>query len=354
MLVLLLVVGALLAGGAPLLTARSALDGLSGLPRSLESVRTADLLADRFGQRTDPAVTVVARTDAASLDAWAAGLRLPDLSKVYPAQQVGENLAVVQLDAPGDPQGSAARALVEEVRAHRPPGGQSWVTGNAALLNDILGRLADRAPLAVGVTLAAMVLLLFAMTGSLVVPLKAVLANIVSLGATFGVLDLVFVHGVGAGLLHVNVVPGLNPFTVVSVFAFAFGLSMDYEVFLLARIKEYVNAGVPTSVAVRRGLQHSGRIITSAALLMVIVFSCFLLGRVGTVQQIGFGLALAVAIDATIVRCVLVPATMTVLGKLNWWAPAPLRRLHQRIGFGERTLPPAPPAPAPRELELVG
>jgi RND superfamily putative drug exporter len=114
------------------------------------------------------------------------------------------------------------------------------------------------------------------------------------------------------------------------VLAFAFGLSMDYEVFLLSRIKEYVDAGLPSDVAVRRGLQRSGRVITSAALCMVIVFTCFLVGRVGNTQEIGLGLAAAIAIDATLVRCVLVPATMTLLGRWNWWAPAPLARFHRR------------------------
>jgi RND superfamily putative drug exporter len=125
----------------------------------------------------------------------------------------------------------------------------------------------------------------------------------------------------------------------VVVFAFAFGLSMDYEVFLLARIKEYVDAGVPTDLAVRRGLQHTGRVITSAALLMVIVFACFAAARMGNIEQIGLGLAVAVLIDATIVRCLLVPATMTLLGRWNWWAPAWLRRVHARIGLREHVLP---------------
>src|SRR5256885_1743414 len=111
-----------------------------------------------------------------------------------------------------------------------------------------------------------MALLLFAMTGSVVVPVKAIVMNVVSLGATFGVLNAVFLHGFLAGPLHTLTVGGIDPFVIVSVFAFAFGLSMDYEVFLLARIKEYVDHGFPTDIAVRRGLQHSGRIITSSAL----------------------------------------------------------------------------------------
>ena len=135
------------------------------------------------------------------------------------------------------------------------------------------------------------------------------------------------------------------------VFAFAFGLSMDYEVFLLGRIKEYVDAGVDTDAAVRRGLQHTGRVITSAALLMVIVFGCFAAARIGNIEQIGLGLAVAVLIDATIVRCLLVPATMTLLGRWNWWAPAPLRRLHARLGLRELAAArPAAARPTPRTL----
>ena len=122
------------------------------------------------------------------------------------------------------------------------------------------------------------------------------------------------------------------------IFAFAFGLSMDYEVFLLGRIKEYVDAGVPTDTAVRRGLQHTGRVITSAALLMVIVFGCFAAARIGNIEQIGLGLAVAVLIDATVVRCLLVPATMTLLGRWNWWAPAWLRRLQPASSRGSLAL----------------
>jgi RND superfamily putative drug exporter len=348
---------ALLAAGFPLLTTRFHLHDLNSLPRSLESIQVADELSQRFHQAPAPAVIVVAHTDTATLDAWAARWAgTADVTRVYPAQQVSPGLSTVDIDVTGDPEGAAALRLVDRVRADRPYGTQSWVTGDAAILHDLEGLLADRVPWAIGVTAIAMVLLLFAMTGSLVVPLKAMLMNVVSLGATFGVLNVVFVHGFLSGVLHTVKVQGMDPFVIVSVFAFAFGLSMDYEVFLLGRIKEYVDRGVPTDVAVRRGLQHSGRIITSAALLMVVVFSCFVTGRMGTVQEIGLGLAVAVAIDATIVRCVLVPATMTLLGRWNWWAPAGLRRLHTRLGLGERPVPPvtAHPAAVPAEPEPVG
>jgi RND superfamily putative drug exporter len=168
------------------------------------------------------------------------------------------------------------------------------------------------------------------MTGSLIVPVKALMMNVVSLGATFGVLVAVFEHGWLAGPLDTLTVGGLSPFVMVLVFAFGFGLSMDYEVFLLARIQERVDAGEPTDVAVRHGLQRSGRIITSAALLMLVVFGFFAAAKIGNIEQIGLGLFVAVLIDATIVRCLLVPATMTLLGRYNWWAPKPLQRLRLR------------------------
>ncbi|GIH12616.1 MMPL family transporter [Rugosimonospora africana] len=344
---------ALIAAGFPMLSMTVHIGDASNLPRSLESVRVLDVLSDRFGQAQAPAVTVVARTDAATLDTWAQRWTgTPGVVRVHPAQQVGPNLSTVDIDSTGDPQGTAALRLVDRVRADRPTATQSWVTGDAAVLKDVTGRLYDRLPYAVGVTVLAMMLLLFAMTGSVVVPVKAMVMNVVSLGATFGVMNAVFEHGFLAGPLHTLTVNGVDPFVIVTVFAFAFGLSMDYEVFLLGRIKEYVDRGLPTDMAVRRGMQRSGRIITSAALLMVVVFSCFVTGRMGTVQQIGLGLAVAVAIDATVVRCVLVPATMTLLGRWNWWAPRWLKRVHARVGLHETVLAPVPvpvlPEPALR------
>ncbi len=338
-LVTVLATGAALVGaGAPLLATSMHLDDVNSLPRSLEAVTVAHDLADRFNMATTPAVVVVARSDPASLDSWAARWSgTAGVSRVAPAEQVGPGVAVVDIDVAGDPEGATARALVDKVRADRPTA-ESWVTGDAAFLNDLLGLLGQRLPWAVGVTVLGMVVLLFAMTGSLVVPVKAVVMNVVSLGATFGVMSAVFEHGFLAKQLGLITVAGLNPFVVVIVFAFAFGLSMDYEVFLLSRIKEYADRGLEIDHAVRRGLQNSGRIITSAALLMVIVFGAFALARTGTIQQVGLGLAVAVAVDATIVRCVLVPATMTLLGRFNWWAPGWLRRLHERVGLPEARL----------------
>jgi RND superfamily putative drug exporter len=332
----------LLLAGSPLLGTELRLPGVGGVPRSIESARVADTLADRFRQPPGPAITVVARVDAATLGQWANRWSDdPLVAKIRPAKALpASGVSTVGIDVTGDPQGPAVRDLVVRMRADRPTGGQSWVTGDAAVLGDLLGLITKALPLAIGVTVLAMLVLLFAMTGSLVVPIKAILANLVSLGATFGVLTAVFGHGFASGLLDTLTVGSLNPFVVVVIFAFAFGLSMDYEVFLLGRIKEYVDAGMDTNAAVRRGLQHTGRVITSAALLMVIVFSCFAAARIGNIEQIGLGLTVAVLIDATIVRCLLVPATMTLLGRWNWWAPAPLKRFHARWGLKEIGQPP--------------
>jgi RND superfamily putative drug exporter len=172
--------------------------------------------------------------------------------------------------------------------------------------------------------------------------------NAVSLAATFGVLTLVFQDGRLAGPLDTLTIGGLSPYMIVIVFAFAFGLSMDYEVFLLGRIKEFRDAGEDTNTSVRHGLQRSGRIITSAALLMLIVFGFVGASKVGQLEQIGVGLFVAVLVDATLVRCLLVPATMTILGPAAWWAPGPLRRWHDRHGLREE--PDALPDRAEPEL----
>jgi len=345
----------LLAAGIPLLSTTVHIDDSDALPRNLEAVQVMDVLADQYHQPLSNAVTVVAATDPASLNRWAQTFaHAPGVTVVHPAEQVGTTLASVDFDTTGNFEGPVALHLTDELRAHRPAGVRSWVTGDAPVHRDLVGLIMQRLPYAIGLTLIVMFILLFAMTGSVVVPIKAIAMNVLSLGATFGALNAVFEHGFLANILHTTTTSGISPFVIVAVFAFAFGLSMDYEVFLLSRIKEQVDLGVPTDAAVRRGLQSSGRIITSAALLMVVVFSCFVTGRMGNVQQIGLGLAVAVAIDATLVRCVLVPATMTLLGRANWWAPAWLGRVHKALGFdrylgerGEIATPTVTEAPVP-------
>jgi putative drug exporter of the RND superfamily len=234
-----------------------------------------------------------------------------------------------------DPTSDAARSVVRTLHARVPSGEPVYVTGQAAFVNDLLDDVRARAPLAAGVVVLATVVLLFLLTGSVLVPLKALLLNVVSLGASFGVLVWGFQQGHLEGLLDFTGTGGIETTIPVLLVALGFGLSMDYEVFLLSRIKEFRDAGLPNDEAVAAGLQRSGRIITSAALIIVIVFAGFAAGELLAIKQTGIGLAVTVAVDATLVRLVLVPAAMTVLGEWNWWAPGPLRRLHARLGLRE-------------------
>ena len=339
-LVALGVAAVLLAAGAPLLSLTLENGGANLLPDSFESVQLQQNLQVRFpGAGTDP-VTVLARATPEQLDAYVAGL-LPvvDTAAVAPATRLGSSpYASVDITPTGSSQGEAAQRLVQVLREHRPPY-QSWVTGDAAVLVDFSGSLADRLPWAFGVVAVALFVLLFLMTGSVLVPVKALLMNTISLGATFGALVWVFQEGHLEGAFGFTSTGAIETWVPVIVFAFAFGVSMDYEVFLIARIKEQYDAGSPNDEAVRVGLQRSGRIITSAALLIVIVFCGFAAGRMLGIKEMGFALAVAVVVDVTLVRCLLVPATMTLLGDLNWWAPGPLRRVHARFGMSEVRVP---------------
>ena len=183
------------------------------------------------------------------------------------------------------------------------------------------------------------------MTGSVLVPIKALIMNLLSLGATFGALVWIFQDGHLSGLLGFTAFGAIEVWVPVVVFVFAFGLSMDYEVFLLSRIKECHDEGCDSDTAVANGLQRSGRIITSAAALVMIVFLGFAAGSSLGIKEMGLALAIAVAVDATLVRCLLVPATMTLLGDANWWAPAPLRRIYDRFGLREAPAAAAPSVP---------
>jgi uncharacterized membrane protein YdfJ with MMPL/SSD domain len=177
------------------------------------------------------------------------------------------------------------------------------------------------------------VLVLFAMTGSLLLPIKAVLMNALSLSAAFGALVLIFQDGRLTGLLQYTSQGALESTQPILLFAIAFGLSTDYGVFLLTRIKEGHDAGMSTTEAVATGLERTGRIVTAAAVLMCIAIGAFATSSIIFIKEVGVGTALAVLIDATVVRALLVPSLMALLGRWNWWAPRPLRALHHRLGL---------------------
>ena len=336
----------LVAAGAPFAHAEMRNSGAAVLPASSAGRQVAETVDQRFPQVSAAPVTVVVRAGAPAAQAYAEDVvaKLPGVSGVRAVTPVGDGLSTVDVLVAGDPQGGQAKQVVHELRADRG-GLTTYVTGGAASVVDFQDELLSRGPWALGLVTVGTLILLFLMTGSVVMPVKALLMNLLSLGASLGALTLVFQDGWFSGLLGFSPVGGLETFIPVLVFAFAFGLSMDYEVFLLARIKELRDRGHSCTRAVELGLQRSGKIITSAALLMVIVFAGFAAGDMLMVKQMGIALAVAVAVDATLVRCLLVPAAMTLFGEFNWWAPAPLRRLHRRFGLSEHAeLPPVTPA----------
>ncbi|MFJ9523349.1 MMPL family transporter [Kitasatospora sp. NPDC101801] len=340
--VVLICVALLMAAGAPFLGSDWRSSGAGVLPASSAGRQVAETVDQRFPRLAPAPVTVVVEDGRAATQQYTDQVvaKLPGVTGIRAVSPVSPGLTTVEVLVAGDPQGAGAKAVVGELRDHRG-GLTTHVTGDAASVVDFQHEIATRGPWALGLVAVGTLVLLFLMTGSVVMPLKALLMNVLSLGASLGALTLVFQHGYFSGLLGFTPTGGLETFIPVLVFAFAFGLSMDYEVFLLARIKELRDEGYSCARAVELGLQRSGRIITSAGLLMVIVFAGFAAGQMLMVKEMGVALAVAVAVDATLVRCLLVPATMTLFGEFNWWAPAPLRRLHRRIGLTEHVaLPP--------------
>ncbi|MGZ6993729.1 MAG: MMPL family transporter, partial [Acidimicrobiia bacterium] len=209
------------------------------------------------------------------------------------------------------------------------------VAGSSARLVDTKEAVLSRLPLALFLIAFATFVLLFMMTGSLLVPLKALLLNVLSLTATFGAMVWIFQEGHFSDLLGFTPTGSIDIFTPILMFCIAFGLSMDYEVFLLSRIKEEYDLDRDNEHAVRVGLQKTGRIVTAAALLLTIVFAGLATSQVSIVQLFGVGLALAVLVDAFLIRATLVPAFMRLAGRLNWWSPSWLRRWHLRYGIWE-------------------
>jgi RND superfamily putative drug exporter len=189
--------------------------------------------------------------------------------------------------------------------------------------------------------------LLFLAFGSVVLPVKAILMNVVSLGAAFGAVVFVFQDGHFASWLGFTPTGFIEPTMPIMMIAALFGLATDYEVFLLSRVREEYDAGADNPTAVARGLQHTGQIITSAALLLIVVVVGFAAGEIVFLKLIGVGMAVAVAVDATLVRALLVPASMRLLGRWNWWAPGPLARRYARLGIRESGARPAVPAREP-------
>jgi RND superfamily putative drug exporter len=257
---------------------------------------------------------------------------------------VAGTVARVDLRYAANPESAAARALVERVRAVPPPAGaRVYVGGATAQLVDELASLGHTLPwMALEVALATFVLLFLAF-GSVVLPVKAIVMNALSLTATFGAIVWIFQEGHLSGLLRFTPTGTIDPTMPILMLAIIFGLSMDYEVFLLSRVRERYDLTGDNTAAVAGGLQRTGGIITGLALLLVIVVGAFSASGITFIKLMGVGMIIALVVDATIIRVLLVPATMRLLGRANWWAPRPLRRLYARYGIREDSgLPSAP------------
>ena len=307
----------------------------SVLPHSASARQVDDTLARDFPpNRTSPVEVVVgAPAPRPKVVAVRRITRLPDVSAVAPAQPAAADVAASRRAAVRRPLTGATKQLVRDIRAIHAPV-YIGVAGQTAAFLDLEHSLAAHLPAVLAVIVAATLIVLFLFTGSVVLPFKAVLMNLLSLSAVLGILVLIFQDGRLEGLLSYPSQARSTPPSRSSV-AVAFGLATDYGVFLLSRIKEARDGGASDSEAVAVGLERTGRIVTAAAVLFAVAIGAFATSQLVFIKELGLGIALAVLIDATIIRALLVPSLMELLGSWNWWAPRPLRRLHDRIGLQE-------------------
>jgi uncharacterized membrane protein YdfJ with MMPL/SSD domain len=327
----------LIAMGIPFLSIKFTGVDPSVLPSDSSGRVVDDALRREFPPNRTTPIYVAARADdgqRAAVNAYAGELRQLDGVAVPPQVQPVDGVWRIDLAARGGALSEGAKDLVRDVRAVEAPF-DTAVGGETALFLDQQDALADRLPVALALLALTTLIILFVMTGSVVLPVKALVMNLLTLSAAFGLLVLIFQDGRLEGLLGYTSQGAIESSQPILLFAVAFGLSTDYGVFLLTRIKEEHDRGVPNDEAVALGLQRTGRIVTFAALLFMIAIGAFVTSEIIFIKQLGLGTALAVFIDATIVRALLVPSLMRLLGPWNWWAPAPLARLHARIGLSE-------------------
>jgi uncharacterized membrane protein YdfJ with MMPL/SSD domain len=325
----------LIALGLPFLRIEFTGVDASVLPRDRSARVVQDALDTEFAQGRTAPIYVVARTgDAAAVRAYAQRLGdVPNVAVPPRPVRLGDVWRIdVVTEAPS--LSDQAKRLVDDARAVPAPFPHRIGGGTAAFV-DQQASLRSSLPLGLALLCSTTLVILFVMTGSVVLPVKALLMNLLTLSAAFGLLVLIFQDGRLEGLLDYQAQGALEATQPILLFAIAFGLSTDYGVFLLTRIKEARDAGAGDREAVAVGLERTGRIVTFAALLFCIAIGAFATSQVVFIKELGVGTALAVLIDAFIVRSLLVPSLMALLGRWNWWAPRPLARLHSRLRLGE-------------------
>jgi RND superfamily putative drug exporter len=344
-----LAAGALIALGIPFASIRFLPVDAGVLPTGASAHQVDQALRQQFPPgRTSPLQVVVgAPAGSPLLSAFAQRVRgLPGVAAVAPSQPADRELSLLTVAPSAATYSAAAKRLVHEVRSLPAPF-YVGVAGPTAAFVDLEHSLQTHLPLVLLLVVAATLVVLFLMTGSVVLPVKAVLMNALGLSAVFGILVLIFQHGNLQGLLSYHSTGALDATQPILLFVIGFGLATDYGVFLLSRIKEEHDAGLPNSEAVAVGLERTGRIVTAAALLFAVAIGAFTTSKLVFIKELGLGTALAVLIDATVIRALLVPALMELLGEWNWWAPRPLRRVYERMGPREQPASLAAPAQAP-------
>jgi uncharacterized membrane protein YdfJ with MMPL/SSD domain len=287
--------------------------------------------------RDNPVRLVVQNASPAGLAEIQSQVRgVEGVVQVNPPRPLPNGDTVVEAVSDSSFNSDRGRDTVREIRdLPEPDGSEVLVTGNSAHFIDFQESLKDHVPIAGAIVVVATLIVLFLMTGSVVLPVKQLLMNVLNLTAVFGILVFVFQDGRLEGLLDYTSQGALEQTMPILLFAVAFGLSTDYGVFLLSRIKEARDAGASDSECIAIGLERTGRIVTAAALLFAVAIGAFATSQIIFIKQNGIGTALAVLIDASIIRALLVPSLMELLGRWNWWAPKPLRRLHDRFGLSE-------------------
>jgi putative drug exporter of the RND superfamily len=347
---LLAAAAVLLALSAPVLGMRLGFADPGNDARSTSSRQAYDLLAKGFGPGFNSPLIVVA--DGGQLAGGALNHALAStagVAAVSPAAPSPDGKITTMIAFPASkPQDAATHDLVDRLRTTvlpplaRRTGAHILVGGTAAAAVDFAGAVAGRLPLFIAAVIGLSALLLLVVFRSLLIPLKAAVLNVLSVGAALGVITLVFQHGVLGSTLGIEPGP-IEAFIPVMIFAIAFGLSMDYEVFLLARMHEAWERTHDPRAAVREGMATTGRVVTAAAAIMVVVFASFLLVPSRMLQQFGLGLAAAVFLDALVIRCLMVPAAMSLLGTRTWWLPSVIARRLPRVAL-ERHQPTIPAA----------
>ncbi len=338
-------IGVLAILGAPLTGLRA--EGLDVRSLAIDSPLrvTVSHIAEKFpASRTEPiTILATANHEAPELAIYTATLRKLNGVTTVMTTSLGSGHTRIDVVPAATSADHRAQRLVNQMRDNRP-GFPIAVTGEAAEDLDFTTSLTERIPLAVTVVAVMTLLLLWALTGSVLIPIKAVVISALSLAASIGVMVWGFQDGHLAGLLNITPIGGLEPVIVLLTCVFAFGLSTDYEVFLLAAVLDARLHGEPTPMAITTAIRTTGRTITTAAALLVVVFVGFATGDLLIIKQLGVGLIVAVALDVTLVRLILVPATLTLFGNANWWNPPFLQRLHRRLPIALRHRVTAPGA----------